>query len=189
MKVDMPLNKETKSNQRNEFILSYLQLCLMLIYIRWTNANIGPWWVETQLNIFPASKYTNTHTHIYIYIWLVIDLGCFDMFKFGRSPCGVVANVLDCDNIASKFKLQSSYCIHFSTVTNRDWWQERVKGICSVDIHWWWWQTLINISKLIALYLITTERSPWGLMAKSAGLQSQSKWVQTHVMLLHSLSG
>ena len=30
-------------------------------------------------------------------------------------PCGVVAYVLDCDIIISKFKLQSCYYIHFQT--------------------------------------------------------------------------
>ena len=33
----------------NEFILSFLLLCSVLVYHRYTNDNIGPWWEETQL--------------------------------------------------------------------------------------------------------------------------------------------
>ena len=39
-----------------EFILSLYLLCAVLIYHRYKNANIGPWW----LNIFPTSKHFNT---------------------------------------------------------------------------------------------------------------------------------
>ena len=33
------------------------------------------------------------------------------------SPCGGMANVLDCDIIATDFKLQSSYYVHFWSFT------------------------------------------------------------------------
>ena len=36
-------------------------------------------------------------------------------FCGGESSCGVGANVLDCDVIVTKFKLQWYYYIHFST--------------------------------------------------------------------------
>ena len=32
-----------------------------------------------------------------------------------RSPCNIVANMLDCDIVVSKFELQSHYYIHFKT--------------------------------------------------------------------------
>ena len=35
----------------------------------------------------------------------------------GGSPCGVVANVLDCDIIVSKFEQKSYYFVHFRTNT------------------------------------------------------------------------
>ena len=31
----------------NVFILSFLPLCSVLVYQEYTNANIGPWWMET----------------------------------------------------------------------------------------------------------------------------------------------
>ena len=34
-----------------------------------------------------------------------------------RSPCGVVANILDCDIIVSVFDLQMYYYVHFQTNT------------------------------------------------------------------------
>ena len=37
----------------------------------------------------------------------------------GEWPCCIVANMLDCDNLVSKFKLQSSYYFHFWTNTLR----------------------------------------------------------------------
>ena len=39
--------------------------------------------------------------------------------KEGRSPHGIVANVLDCDIVVSKFELQSLYYVHFRTNTLR----------------------------------------------------------------------
>ena len=32
----------------------------MLVYQRYTNTNIGPWWMETQQNIFPTTKHSNS---------------------------------------------------------------------------------------------------------------------------------
>ena len=36
---------------------------------------------------------------------------------YKRSPHGVVANVLDCGNVVSKFKLQACCCVNFQTNT------------------------------------------------------------------------
>ena len=41
----------------NEFILSLFILCPVLVYLWY--ANIGPWWVETELDIFLNTKNMN----------------------------------------------------------------------------------------------------------------------------------
>ena len=41
----------------------------VFVYHEYTNADIGPWWVESRLNIAPASKQpTNIH-FLYISLW------------------------------------------------------------------------------------------------------------------------
>ena len=35
----------------------------------------------------------------------------------GESFCGIVTNMLDCNILVNKFKLPSSYCVHFQTDT------------------------------------------------------------------------
>ena len=42
----------------NEFILSFFLFCSVLVYHGFTNANIGSWWVGTQLNISITYKHT-----------------------------------------------------------------------------------------------------------------------------------
>ena len=40
-----------------EFILFFIPLCSVLVYYRYIN--MGPWGVETRLNIFPSKKHFN----------------------------------------------------------------------------------------------------------------------------------
>ena len=39
--------------------LVFYSVYLVLAYHRYTNAHIGPWWVGTQLDIFPTSQQSN----------------------------------------------------------------------------------------------------------------------------------
>ena len=40
--------------------LVFPSVYLVLVYHKYTNATIGPWWVRTQLNVFSTSKQPNT---------------------------------------------------------------------------------------------------------------------------------
>ena len=40
----------------NEFVLSFILLCSVLVYIGYTNVDINPWCVGTQQNILPTNN-------------------------------------------------------------------------------------------------------------------------------------
>ena len=59
-------------------------------------------------------KYTYIYwIHIYIYIYIY----ALFLYIYMRSPCSVMAKVLDCSLEISKFKLPSHYYVHFLTNT------------------------------------------------------------------------
>ena len=70
--------------------LVFLSIYLVLVYCRYTNANIGSWWVTTWVNIFSISKHSyetfgwNKNEYIVKYIvpriWLVGWL-CFTAYQ------------------------------------------------------------------------------------------------------------
>ena len=52
----------------NAFILYFLPVCSVLIYQRYTNANICPWWVGTRQDIFPSNNSgLSSQDHVTLY--------------------------------------------------------------------------------------------------------------------------
>ena len=93
----------------NEFILSFISLCSVLVYHGYTNANIAP------SNRKSTCKNSRGNTIVRPFLQGIQ----FHAHTCGGGRHGIIAKVLDCRLEVSEFEPQSCYYIYFRINTLR----------------------------------------------------------------------